>query len=309
MRHFYFLILSTVFIFNLQSQSAVYNFTIGSGADASGNGNNGTLFGNAALGDSLVIDSNTNNYFQMPASLLNSKVAFSIVFKVKFNVLNLAGPSPTNHLFSGDLQNLEGSFATSYQKDINTWYFVNGTSAFAFIDASIVANQWYCVALIRDQNGLIKMYVDGVQNPTTFINTTPLSMTNLILGQETDCFAGCFAANQSSHAKFDYLNIYASALTLNDIVNVCANNNVSAVTETIKENFSFQNPVSDELSIENAQSIQMIELVSIDGKRLLSVSHNQDEIMKISTLELKPGIYCLNILSGNTKSSFRIIKD
>ncbi len=296
------------FFFNLQSQIAVYNFTNGLGIDATGNGNIGTFFGNSTLGDSLIIDATTNNYFQIPSSVLNNKLEFSIAFRIKFNNFNLTGSFPTNHIFSGDLPNLEGSFATSYQKNINSWYFVNGNSAFTFTDNSILINQWYCVALTRDANGLIKMYVDGVQNASTFIDGSPLSMTSLLLGQETDCFNGCFAANQSSNAKFDYLNIYSSALSINALVTVCSNNNLVNREEIINDNYFFQNPISEELRIENASNIQMIEVFSVDGKRLLSLPHSQNPVLNVSMQELKPGVYYLKIVSGKTISSYKMVK-
>jgi hypothetical protein len=294
--------------FNLQSQSAIYNFSNGLGLDASGNGNTGVLFGNSASGDSLDIGVNTTDYFQIPPSLLNNKVEFSIAFKVKFKGFNITGNSPTNHMFSGDLPAFEGSFATSYQKNVNSWYFVNGNSSYTFFDNNVLINQWYCVSLTRNANGLIKMYVDGIQNPTTYTNMLPLSMTNLILGQETDCFAGCFASNQSSNALFDYLNIYSTTLSTSDVSNICNNNNVSSRAELNDDNFIFQNPVSEILKIEHAESLQMIELFSIDGKRLFTKAHNQNEIMTVSMLEFKSGVYYLRLLSDKTILSFKLIK-
>src|SRR5690242_14419955 len=88
--------------FNAQTLQAEYQFTGASGSDNSGNGNTGTIYGSSTTGNTLVIGSNTSDYFVMPSSLLNNKSAFSISFKIKFTGFNVTGNFATNHIIAGD---------------------------------------------------------------------------------------------------------------------------------------------------------------------------------------------------------------
>ena len=89
MKNNYILLVLFILIISggLKSQTnllASYNFNGGSATDNSGNGNTGTFFGSAAIMDTLTVGYNTTDYFSVPASVLNSRVQFSAVFKITY---------------------------------------------------------------------------------------------------------------------------------------------------------------------------------------------------------------------------------
>lgn len=291
------------------SDVANYNFTLGSGIDNSGNGNNGTLFGASASVDTLLIGSNMNDYFQIPASVLNGRLEFSILMKIKFNGFNVTGGSPTNHLISGDLSSSFGSFAMSYQKDINKWYVVNNGAVFGFNDASIIIDKWYCVCLTRSSTGVIKFYVNGIQNSSTYNNTSPIAITNLIFGQETDCYGGCFATNQSTNGKFDFIRICGGEISIQEINSKCSTGTLG-INEINKPSYVvFPNPVINSVSINKAINITEIEIYSIDGKVLFKANYVNQSSINISMNEFESGIYFVRLISGKNEFTQKIIKN
>lgn len=205
MKRFYLLIL-LIISFNAQAQKALYNFNSGSNKDFYGV-YDGVFYGNSKQSNGLLIGYNTNDYFEIPSVVLNNKLAFTIEFDVKFNQLNLLDAYPTNTLFAGSSEINSSTFAFSYQKNINSWRLFFNEKLFDFYDDKIVSNKWYHVSLKRDMNGNINLVVDNIQSSSKYNDLSIITMTNFLVGQETDCFAGCFAVNQSANAYFDNIRI------------------------------------------------------------------------------------------------------
>jgi len=316
MKNNYILLVLFILIISggLKSQTnllASYNFNGGSATDNSGNGNTGTFFGSAAIMDTLTVGSNTTDYFSVPASVLNSRVQFSAVFKIKFTAFNTTGAYPTNTIFSADNSSTSGVFALSYQKDVTKWRVGNNVVAFDFADNSIVTGKWYCVTLTRDNIGNMKLYVDGTQNPTVNTYATPISITSFLVGQETDCFASCFAANQCGYAKYDDIKFYDNALTSSEINSNCAV--LIGVNEYQKPQMSiYPNPLNgDILRIKNTSSISNfnIEMLSIDGKKLKEFTFTNETEFNIDMSGIKPGIYFIKTTQNSQSSVIKFIKD
>lgn len=313
-------LISTLFVllalasFNLlksQTLIASYNFNGGLATDASGNGNTGTFFGSAAVVDTLTVGYNTSDYFSVPASVLNSRVQFSATFKIKFTSFNTTGAYPTNTIFSADNSSTSGVFALSYQKDVNKWRVGNNVTAFDFTDNAIVTGKWYCVTLTRDNVGNMKLYVDGTQNPTVNTYATPISITSFIVGQETDCFAGCFAANQCGYAKYDDIQFYDNALTASQISSNCFL--LIGVNEYQKSQMTiYPNPVSDNfLKILNTNAISnfKIEIVSVEGKKLKEQVFTNEREINIDMSDIKAGIYFIKTTHNSESSVMKLIKE
>lgn len=215
-----YLLLFSIITFELNAQQTSYNFSNGSAKDQIGT-LDGIFYGDASQGDSLVIGYNTTDYFDVPSSVLDKKMAFTLQFKVKFSSLNISGAYPTNSLFAASTSNNASTFAFAYQKDQNKWMFLNGYDLLQFYDDKIVAGKWYCITLARDEYGLVKLFVDGVQNSTSASSFYAINMTSFVVGQETDCFGGCFAQNQSANASFDDIEFYNSAINVSQIKLFC----------------------------------------------------------------------------------------
>lgn len=298
----------------LKSQTnliASYNFNGGSPNDNSGNSHTGAFYGSSAIGDTLTVGYNTTDYFSVPASVLDSRVQFSAVFKIKFTSFNTTGAYPTNTIFSADNSSTSGVFALSYQKDVTKWRVGNNVTAFDFVDNSIVTGKWYCVTLTRDNSGNMKLYVDGTQNPTVNVYSTPISITNFIIGQETDCFSGCFAANQCGYAKYDDVRFYDNSLTPAEINSNCA------MLISVKEYEKFQmsvypNPAQGSvLRIKNTNNIQnfSLSISSLDGRNLEVTNFRNDSDINLNIEYLKPGIYFLKLFYEGNTSVIKFIKE
>jgi hypothetical protein len=305
-----FIFLCSSGLLKSQALIASYNFNAGSPADNSGNGNTGAFFGAAANVDTLTIGYNTNDYFSVPAAVLNGRTKFSIMFKVKFTAFNITGSSPTNSIFSADNSSTPGIFAFSYQKSVNKWRVGNNVSAFDFTDNTIITNKWYCVTLTRDNAGLMKLYVDGTQNAATNTYATPISITSFIIGQETDCTGGCFAADQCSYAKYDEVRFYDDVLPLTQIGSTCAA--LVSVNELQKFQMEvFPNPVTSVLKIKNTNSLTNFSLSvsSVDGKQVSETFYKNETDIDLPISDLKPGIYFLTMSHGGERSVMKFIKE
>lgn len=197
-----------------------YDFS-GNATDQSGNGNNGTLHGGATAFDTLSLGDNTQDYLQIPSNTLNGLHAFAITFRIKFNSFHTSGTWPTNHILSGDQSYSTEAFGFAYDKDYLQWWFAFNGNLFTFSDPALQPGTWYCFLLERDSNGLISLYRDGIQNSSTYNYTNAINIQLLLLGQEDDCFGGCFAQEQCTNSKIDEFRIYNRPLTATEITNGC----------------------------------------------------------------------------------------
>jgi len=304
----YILLIIFLYSLNCFSQIAKYNFTNGLGTDDSGNGFDGTLYGSSINGDSLNIGLNIEDYFSIPASILNGKNEFTLLFRIKFSDFNIIGSYPTNHLFSGDVTDLYGSFAMSYQKDENKWVFVTNSYVCTFSDTSIIPNQWYCVCLTRNISGEIKLYVNGIQNSSTYINSDPLSMTSFLVGQETDCYAGCFVQNQAAYSKFDFIYLYNEALGLDDIVKKCSPEMSNENMIHYNKILITPNPIINNLQIKNSTSITRVDIFSLQGDKLFGQIINNETQINISMDKFSSGIYIVKLYFNNRIKCYKISK-
>lgn len=217
MKYFFsaLIVLCTSLPLSSQTLLGSYNFNGGSGTDNSGNGNTGTVNGpSTGSNNELVIGSNVNDYFTLPASLIHNKQAFSISFKIKFTALNASGAFATNHIVSGDNPSLEGAVGLSYQVTVTKWRFALNGVLYDFFDDSVLPGIWYCVTLTRDASSTIQLYVNGIQHVNVYNDNSLTYVTNFLIGQETDCTGGCFDPAQCTYGQIDDLKIYNGAISV-----------------------------------------------------------------------------------------------
>ncbi|MFI5134364.1 MAG: LamG-like jellyroll fold domain-containing protein [Chitinophagales bacterium] len=200
---------------------AYYPF-ISDASDASGNGYNGTLFGNATANDTLLIGDDATDYVKLPETFLTGLNDFTITFIVKFNSIHTTGQSPANTILHAWGISDEDELKISHNQGSSVFQVSVKTNqvTFPFIAAT---GQWYCFAVVRASNE-ISVYIDGQQVGTTQTAGTGSlapATNGFVLGQEEDCGGGCFVQNQSLAGKLDELKFYNYAFTADEAVSTC----------------------------------------------------------------------------------------
>lgn len=72
----------------------------------------------------------------------------------------------------------------------------------------------------------------------------------------------------------------------------------------------YPNPVQDKLNIEGVESYNKLDIISVDGRRLESISLNDNATYQLSVAKYQSGIYLLRLYSSNKKTaSLRFIKN
>ncbi|HZG01948.1 MAG TPA: LamG-like jellyroll fold domain-containing protein [Chitinophagales bacterium] len=226
-----------------------YPFTTNA-ADSSGAGLDGTLYGGAMVsGGVLSIGGNDLDFMTLPAAVIDGAQDFTVVMNIRFNAFHTTGSSPTNHILQGDkLPSTEGNFALSYEKNLSAWRVgLNGVNL-DFPDASILVNTWYCLTVTRNAGEVVQLFVNGVENPASHISSQPIDIDTLYVGQESDCFAGCFAQNQSMNGELDGLRFYNRALICSEQANGCNspfNTPQSNQTDSLRTYLQFNGGAND----------------------------------------------------------------
>lgn len=204
-----------------QAPIASYPFT-SDVSDASGNGYNGTLHGNATATDTLTVGDNATDYVSLPDGLLAGLNDLTISFMVKFNSIHTGGGFPANTVMHVWGSNNQDELKLSYNHDASVFQVAVKTNqpTFPFVAN---ANQWYCFNIVRSNNQ-ISVYIDGSQVGTTqssAAGSLSPAVSGFVLGQEEDCTGGCFASNQSLAGKLDELKFYNYAFTPDQATEAC----------------------------------------------------------------------------------------
>jgi len=218
---FFFLIFSMK-IFAQNGLLVYYPFN-NNGNDGSGNGYNGTLYGNATVNDTLQTGDNSIDYFAIPSGAINSLNDFTVSFRVKFTTLHTTGSAPGNCIFhTWNSSSNEDALKISYDKN-NTEFKVSVNTIEYVFGFSASTDTWYCITFVLD-GPYLRFYLNGDQlGSTQIISSSPISaaLNGIVIGQEQDCVGGCFASNQSMAGKLDEFKIYSEALTGADSGEVC----------------------------------------------------------------------------------------
>ena len=198
---------------------AYYKFN-GNANDSSKNGNNGIEYGainytNGISGEAVSFEGYNQNRISF---LFTEKLQnFTFSFFARINSLN-----GSKHLFT---------IATPYQDNHFLLYYVNSSWVIfigdednknnddlnLFNDASMDDMNFHHVAISRFNNKAT-LYIDGKKINEVVVHTNIINLDNsVILGQEQDCFGGCFETNQRWNGLIDDLRIYTRALDQSEI--------------------------------------------------------------------------------------------
>ncbi|PHI18431.1 hypothetical protein CEQ90_17935 [Lewinellaceae bacterium SD302] len=205
--------------------SVLYSFDEGL-TDLSNNNYTGSTQGDALITNFITIPHDAQSALVVPSAAIDGVTDFTISFRIRFKGFNteltVNGFSPINSMISGFAQN--NAFGFGYSQPTNIFNFTFQGVAYEFSPAdTLVEEDWYCLAITRSQNGA-NIYLDGVPINGGF--TVPLSPVEVlpggfVLGQDQDCSAGCYEANQSMHGDLDNFRIYRRALTPEELVVNC----------------------------------------------------------------------------------------
>ena len=188
--------------------------------DQSGHVHHGTLTGNATVETILNIPADQQSAAYLPNSLLDGAMDFTISCRVKFHAFQVTGADPINVIINGFSDN--NAFVIGYRKLANIVHLTfGGIGTDVPLDTQLIENQWYCFVLTRSA-GIGKIYLDGLQVGSPIqIGSAPLEVDALVLGQDQDCLAGCFASNQSLNGQLDNLRVFQRALADAEVASFC----------------------------------------------------------------------------------------
>lgn len=296
----------------------------GNAADLSGMGNNGTV-SNATLTTDRFGNANSAYHFN-PA--VNSNIAIS----------SLSSLAPTNELSismwaKSDFATSNCLFALSpdNQNDrcVGCAQYVNGGSTLMIWDygdllsggrtsvSSIPTdiNNWHHYTYVVSQSGNIKnMYLDGSAVSTAAYNLTCVNKNFPFL------IGGGFSNGTNTkimwQGKIDDVCIYNRALNSAEVAalysgtNACFSVGLKELTDiqnmqifpSISENGLFT------LSSSELNDNSLVEIYSMDGKRVKTYSEMQEHALQIDIKEMNSGIYYLKLINANGVYTKKIIK-
>jgi len=198
-------------------------------SDSTGNGNDGTTYGNTALNLSGKLCKSgefnlvtTDDYIILGNNSINGLSDFSY-----------AGWYKTTN--SGAQALISGANGTSAAGNGWLMYQVNGNRINTYINNvnrqynlpySIADNNWHFVVWTR-KGTTEKLYYDGVLVGTNTVTGNPIDVSpgGLMLGQEQDNLGGGFQSSQRYIGNIDEVSFYNIELKSEDIVNLYRNYN------------------------------------------------------------------------------------
>jgi hypothetical protein len=309
MKHFSKLLLVVFLIFNknTKAQQLLAHFPFSNNEqDSSGNNVLSTLNGGANINNSaLNIGYNTSDYLSIDPSALDGLDDFIVSLKVKFNTLNETGSYPTNSIFAASSLNFPDRFALSFNKTWNAFVGVVNGVGYYFTPINLpIANEWYCLTITR-ADSLMSIYVDGELLGTQSCSNATLALTSIIIGQEEDCYQGCFAVNQCLNGSVKDVKFYSGLLDAEKIIASCGviNGNEENTTSLkyLNQVKVYPNPSQDVFFIELSNIKDNTELIITDklGQIIDKILLNSTITKIAKSPNMLPGIYFLTFNSSN----------
>ncbi len=217
-----------IFRVNIPSDGLVAEYLFnGNTNDESGNGNHGTLFGNASVDNVLKIGDNIEDYMTVPSTVFHGLENLTISFFIKLNTIHREGRIPGHAVISCSRKTQSNAFLIFYNYDKKAWEFSIEDSRITLpSEITILDKKWHSLIFIR--NGTYgTLYTDGIALGT-YIGDIALNIgePGVIIGQDQDFVSDTvhFEKEQSLAGKIDNLRIYNRAL-LNKEIQVLYNEN------------------------------------------------------------------------------------
>lgn len=258
---------------NATDNSGTVAYTVSYGSEST------TIYNPSGQLNSLVIPNlspNTNYTFTITATdLAGNTVGNNTI------VLN-ATTSEVLQCSGTDLVASEGTFTTGYN---HTFQTIGSTVKITF---ELLDQQVGVVAFLRRQTPFNEVQMDNVSGQV---------FTKTITGQT-------LGSTINYAVKF----AYAGGLSVTKYVSYLVGSNCPLGVESVPDlvEFNFPNPSNTSLNISSKVAIDKVEIFSLVGNMVLSVSRNTN---KVDISQLQKGVYILNVYSGSSRTTKKLIID
>ncbi|MBN1694561.1 PKD domain-containing protein [candidate division WOR-3 bacterium] len=192
----------------------------GNANDGSGNGNHGSLMGNASADSVLKIGDNTKDYMTVPSTVFSGLGDLTISFFIKLNTIHREGRMQGHAVISCRRGTQYNAFLIFYSCDKKAWEFSVEDSRLNFqMDTTIFDKDWHSLIFVREASeGTI--YIDGIAH-NTYVGNRILNIEEggVMIGQEQDLVSDTLhiEADQSLAGEIDNLRIYNRVLSNEEI--------------------------------------------------------------------------------------------
>lgn len=167
---------------------------------------------------------------------------------------------------------------------------------------SLADGQWHHVACTWESGATVALYIDGLAIwDSTSYNPTPWDCKLMTIGAANE------RSNRRLNGYLDEFRMYNEALGATDIEEIYTyipagiSNTIERGTKAGSITLNcFPNPVERNLSFRNSSGIEVIEIYSLTGSKLVvqQISHMQENIT-INTETLSSGFYFLEAYGNN----------
>ncbi len=252
-----------------QAQNLLVDYTFSNVAgdtvyDASGNGNNAIVAGDAVITSPGILKIGKDNfgYLDVPPSVINGLNDFTITMNVRVGEghFHIDGNHPMNTMFSASNSSCTYCFGLGYNKSHNRWEVtMNGVMHKFLQDLGAVGGSGARVVLVRDA-GLVSFTYSNVLLGT-FTDTTLLDASTFIFGRHEHCLLDCFHNNQTINGGFNRIRIWDGPVDFK-----LADEQSGAPSFSV-----FPNPLSSFATISftlNEESHVIVELLDLTGRKL-----------------------------------------
>ena len=175
-------------------------------------------------GKAIKIGRNVNDGVIVDGGVMNGLKDLTIAASVRLDDL-----SSNNNLLSCSNNFQANDFIIGYNDltDATTdgWHIRVENQFYFFEGDNLVSDKaWHFFVLVKEGTS-VSFYVDGIQHGLSVdIGDKTLNVDNdgFIIGQDQDCVAGCFDADQTWNGEIDDFKVYNKALLIDQIVfDVC----------------------------------------------------------------------------------------
>jgi hypothetical protein len=187
------------------------------GRDATGNGFDGTLGGSAGCvsgPDGTALDLSTSSSFlEVAQDFTLPSSGFTTAFWVRIGQAN----TDFNYFLNGATTTRDNAFNFTWNPRTAAVEMLFGTQAGQPSTSTVnLVGEWHHLAFVNDA-GTVTLFIDGVPFHTYAFSAQTTPVQHLVFGQDQDCFAGCFEADQALLGSLDDVRIYDVPLSAADV--------------------------------------------------------------------------------------------
>ncbi len=188
----------------------------GNADDLSGNGNHGSLSGNAETSGTLVLGNNAEDALKLPSSVMNGLVDFTFAAWLKINTFR----NESHELISGANSSEDNVLIIWYREETDEWVMgINDGSSEFDSDMRIEDGNWHHVVITRSGASAL-LYLDGMQIGSAISvggDQLEIDTGGLVIGQDQDTLGGNFHVNDCWAGAMDNIRIYNRSLDENEV--------------------------------------------------------------------------------------------